>query len=70
MLSWYVGVAAIILLFVISVLPQMAGKALQRANEERSKAMEISTESFKDTVMGGTIFFLNHLKKECYCLAE
>ena len=63
MLSWYVGVAAIILLFVISVLPQMAGKTLQRANAERSKAMEISTESFKDTVMGGTIFFLNNLRK-------
>ena len=62
MLSWYVGVAAIILLFVISVLPQMAGKTLQRANAERSKAMEISTESFKDTVMGGTIFFLNNLR--------
>lgn len=63
MLSWYVGVAAIVLLFIISILPQMAGKTLQKVNAERSEAMEVSTEGYKDVVMGASIFFLSNLRK-------
>ncbi len=62
LLSPYIGVAAIVLLIVISILPQLTHKKLQKANAERSTAMEVSTESYKDVVMGGSIFFLTNLR--------
>lgn len=62
LLSPYIGIAAIILLVIISVLPQLTNKHLQKANIERSEALEVSTESYKDTVMGGTVFFLTNLR--------
>lgn len=61
LLSPYIGIAAIILLVAISVLPQLANKKLQIVNEKRSAALEISTESYKDVVMGSSIFFLTNL---------
>lgn len=61
-LSPYIGLAAIVLLVIISVLPQLTNKQLQKANAERSKALEVSTESYKDVVMGGSIFFLSNLR--------
>ena len=63
LLSWEIGVAAIILLVLISVLPQLANKKLQKANEARSKALETGTESYKDVIMGGSVFFLSDLKE-------
>ena len=63
LLSSYIGLAAAILLAVISVLPQLTNRRLQKANAERSAAMEVSTEEYKDTVMGGTIFFLANLRE-------
>ncbi len=62
LLSPYIGIAAIVLVVIISVLPQITGKKLQRINAERSKALEVSTESYKDTVMGGSVFFLTNLR--------
>lgn len=63
LLSWHIGVAAIILFVVISVLPRFTNKRLQKANAARSEAMEVSTESYKDVVMGGAIFFLANLRE-------
>ena len=63
LLSWEIGVAAIILLVLISVLPQLANKKLQKANEARSKALETGTESYKDVIMGSSVFFLSNLKE-------
>ena len=62
LLSPYIGIAAIALLVVISVLPQLTNKQLQKANAERSAALEVSPESYKDVVMGGSIFFLTNLR--------
>ena len=57
LLSPFIGLAAIALLVVISVLPQLTNKRLQEANKNRSAAMEIGVESYKDVVMGSPIFF-------------
>lgn len=62
LLSPFIGIAAIILLVAISVLPQLTNKRLQQANAERSTAMEVSTECYKDVVMGSAIFFLSNLR--------
>lgn len=62
-LSPYIGIAAIVLLVVISVLPQLTAKKLQKANALRSEAMEVSTECYQDVVMGGSIFFLANLRQ-------
>ena len=62
LLSPYIGLAAIVLLAIISVLPQLTNKRLQKANAERSEALEVSTERYKDVVMGGSIFFLTNLR--------
>ena len=62
LLSWRIGLAAIILLTVISVLPQLTSGQLKNANAARSEAMEVSTEGYKDIVMGGSIFFLANLR--------
>ena len=57
----YIGGAAIILFFFVSILPQIATKGLQKANKERSQAQEISLEGFKDTVMGFPIFLVANM---------
>ena len=62
LLSPYIGLAAIVLLVIISVLPQLTNKRLQKVNAEKSEALEVSTESYKDVVMGGSIFFLTNLR--------
>ena len=41
LLSPYIGLAAIVLLVIISVLPQLTNKRLQKANAERSEALEV-----------------------------
>ena len=64
LLSPYIGGAAVLLLVIISVLPQLTGKKLQAANAERSQAMEVCTEKYKDVIMGGTIFFLTNLRHQ------
>lgn len=66
LLSPFIGLAAIALLVVISVLPQLTNKRLQEANKNRSAAMEIGVESYKDVVMGSPIFFLTNLRN-CIC---
>ncbi len=63
LLSPYIGVAAVLLLAVISVLPQLTNKRLQKANAERSAAMEVSTERYKDAIMGASVFFLANLRE-------
>lgn len=62
LLSRWIGLAAIVLLLVISLLPQLTNKRLQRANAQLSAALETATESYKDVVMGGSIFFLTNLR--------
>ncbi len=62
LLSPYIGIAAIVLLVVISVLPQLTNKKLQKANSNRSSALEVSTEGYKDVIMGIPIFFLTNLR--------
>lgn len=57
-ISVYVGIAAIVLFFFVSVLPQIAVKGLEKANKERSATQEKSLESFKDSIMGFPIFYL------------
>lgn len=64
LLNPYIGLAAIVLLVVISVLPQLTNKRLQRANAARSAALEISTEGYKDVIMGSPIFFLTNLRDQ------
>lgn len=66
-LGWVIGVAAVILLIIISILPQCTNRWLKRVNVERSAAMEVSTEAFKDTVMGSGILFLANLRS---CISE
>ena len=66
LLSLYIGIAAVILLVVISVLPQLTSRRLQAANAERSAALEVSTEHYKDVVMGAPIFFLSNLRERIY----
>ena len=66
LLSPYIGLAAIVLLVIISILPQLTNKRLQKANAERSEALEVSTESYKDVVMGGSVFFLTNLRNRIY----
>lgn len=61
-LSWQIGVAAVALLVVISVLPQLGNRWLQKATMARSQAMEECTERYKDVVMGGSIFYLANLR--------
>lgn len=61
-LSPYIGIAAIILLAAVSLLPRLTDKRLRKANAERSAAMEVSTESYKDVVRGGSVFFLTNLR--------
>lgn len=61
--SPYIGIAAVVLLIAITVLPQFSNRKLQKANEERSEALEISTESYKDVISGSTIFFLTNLRQ-------
>ena len=62
LLSPWIGLAAIVLLIIISILPQLLNKQLQRANAERSSALETATEAYKDAVMGGSVFFLTNLR--------
>ena len=61
LISSYVGVAAIVLFFFVSVLPQIATKKLKKAIEERSIAQEESLEQFKDSIMGFPVFYLTRL---------
>ncbi len=63
-LGIHIGLSALLLLAVISVLPQLAGKSLQKANAERSQAMETAMERYKDAVMGANIFLLSNLRKQ------
>lgn len=63
-LSPFIGAAALLLLIVISILPQFAEKYLQKANRERSIAMETALESYKDTVAGASVFFLANLQNQ------
>ena len=62
LLSPWIGLAAIVLLIIISVLPQLTNKRLRKANMARSIALECAMESYKDVVMGGSIFFLTNLR--------
>lgn len=62
LLSWQIGVAAMALLVIISVLPQLGNKWLQKANAVRSRAMEAYTERCKDVVMGASLFYLADLR--------
>ena len=59
-LSAYIGIAAVVLFAAISILPQLAGKGLEKRNAERSKAQELGTEAFKDVIMGCPIFLLSN----------
>lgn len=56
LLSPSIGFSAIILFVIVSVLPQYLNKYLQKANEAQSQALEVSVESYKDVIMGGSIF--------------
>lgn len=62
-LSRWIGLTALALLLVISLLPQLTNRRLQKANAERSAALEIATARYKDAVMGGAVFFLADLRK-------
>lgn len=64
LLGTCIGVSALLLLAFISILPQLAAKYLQKANSQRSLAMEKALESYKDTVMGANIFVLCNLRKQ------
>ena len=64
LLGTCIGVSALLLLAVISILPQLAEKLLKKANAEHSNAMEIAIEHYKDTVMGSNIFLLSNLQKQ------
>lgn len=62
LLSPWIGLAAVALLALVSILPHLTNKRLQKANAERSEALEESTERYKDVIMGGSIFFLTNLR--------
>lgn len=61
--SWYLGAAALILFAIQFILPQLCNKVMERAEERRSKAMEVSVESYKDTIMGAGILYLSNLRQ-------
>lgn len=63
LLSPYIGVAAMVLFVIISVLPQFLNRYLQKANAAQSQALEVSVERYKDAIMGGSIFFLANLRE-------
>lgn len=63
-INLYVGLAAIGTFIIISVLPQLAGKILQKETQIYSKKQEEATESFKDSVMGVSILKLSRLYEE------
>ncbi len=63
-LSPYIGITAIILLGIVSVLPHLVGKRLAKAGAQRSSAMERSIEQYKDTVMGSSVFLLSNLRSQ------
>lgn len=62
LLSSWIGLAAIALLAVISLLPQLTNRRLQQANARRSQALETATEGYRDTVMGGSVLILANLR--------
>ncbi len=62
LLSSWIGLTAIALLAVISLLPQLTNRRLQRANARRSQALEAATEGYRDTVMGGSVLILANLR--------
>ncbi len=63
-LSPYIGITAMILLGFVSVLPHLAEKRLQKANIQRSEAMELAVDRYKDTVMGMSIFLMSNLRSQ------
>lgn len=63
MLSWQVGLTAVILLAVISLAPQIANRPLRRANAAHSAAQETQTEAYKDVVMGASVFRMACVKE-------
>lgn len=63
-LSPYIGITAMILLGIVSVLPHLVGKKLQKASAQRSEAMALVMERYKDTVMGCSIFLLSNLRSQ------
>lgn len=64
LLSPYIGITAIFLLGIVSVLPHLAGKRLEKASTQRSEAMERAVEQYKDTVMGSSVFLLSNLRSQ------
>lgn len=62
-LSPIIGIAAILLFFFTAGAPALVGKKLQRATAERSSALEVATESYKDVLAGGSVFFLADLRR-------
>lgn len=63
LLSPSIGLGAVALLGAMVLLPRLTGGALQKANERRSSALEASTEGYKDTIMGGSLFFVHNLRR-------
>lgn len=59
-ISIYVGIAAVVLFFFVSVLPQLLTKGLQKESKKRSVAQEKGVESFKDAVMGLPVFLMSN----------
>lgn len=62
-LSPIIGIAAIFLFFFTVGAPALVGKKLQKATAERSSALEVATEAYKDVLTGGSVFFLADLRR-------
>ncbi len=62
--SWYLGLTAVVLFVIQAVIPKFFTKKMEGAVAKKSKALEESIESFKDTVMGAGVFYLSN-KGDC-----
>ena len=70
-LNLYIGLIAIILFFITTILPQYLSKLMIKITSEKSESQELFVEKIKETIMGYNIFkvyntfsvFTNRIKK-------
>lgn len=62
-LGIWIGVSAIILFFIISIIPQIASKGLESRTTALSSAQENATEKFKENINGYNIFYISNKRQ-------
>ncbi len=62
-LGVWIGVAAIVLFFIISIVPQLASKGMEKKSTDLSAEQEKSTELFKENINGYNIYLVSNRKQ-------